>query len=70
MVPIETPLTFSGFNNAALQHFGAIFNQLGITPCRGRRVVQHSTSRQTRRRTGRTLLNPGEAVAASWSPAT
>ena len=35
MVPIETPLTFSGFNPATLQQFGPMFQQMGITAVQG-----------------------------------
>lgn len=35
MVPIETPLTFSGFHPEVLQQFGPMFQQLGITAVQG-----------------------------------
>jgi hypothetical protein len=35
MVPIETPLTFSGFNENVLRDFGPLFGQLGITAVQG-----------------------------------
>jgi hypothetical protein len=35
MTPIETPLTFSGFEPAALQQFGPLFQQLGIAAVQG-----------------------------------
>jgi hypothetical protein len=31
MVPIDTPLTFSGFHQSALQEFAPLFQQMGIT---------------------------------------
>lgn len=35
MVPIETPLTFSGFNQSVLREFGPLFQQLGVTAVQG-----------------------------------
>ena len=35
MVPIETPLVFSGFNEVTLREFGPMFRQMGITPVMG-----------------------------------
>ncbi len=35
MVPIETPLTFSGFSERTLQEFGPLFQQLGMTAVQG-----------------------------------
>ena len=35
MVPIETPLTFSGFHQSVLREFGPIFRQLGLTVAQG-----------------------------------
>jgi hypothetical protein len=35
MVPIETPLTFSGFHENVLREFGPIFQQLGVTAVQG-----------------------------------
>jgi hypothetical protein len=61
MVPIETPLTFSGFDTGAIQSFGPIFNQLGITPVQG---GSGSTIRSAKPVAGwEHSLNPGEAVA-------
>jgi hypothetical protein len=61
MVPIETPLTFSGFGTATLQNFGPIFNQLGITPAQG---GAGSTINSSKPAAGwQHALNPGEAVA-------
>ncbi len=61
MVPIETPLTFSGFDHSALQNFGPIFSQLGITPVQG---GSGSTITSTKPVAGwEQALNPGEAVA-------
>ncbi|MGA2436128.1 MAG: hypothetical protein ABSG25_12670, partial [Bryobacteraceae bacterium] len=35
MIPIETPLTFSGFDSAALTEFSPLFQQLGLTAVAG-----------------------------------
>ena len=35
MIPIETPLTFSGFNQNVLQDFGPVFQQMGVTAVQG-----------------------------------
>lgn len=35
MTPIETPLTFSGFQSATLQQFGAALGQMGLQPVMG-----------------------------------
>jgi hypothetical protein len=35
MVPIETPVTFSGFSNRTLQEFGPLFQQLGMNTVQG-----------------------------------
>ena len=35
MVPIETPLMFSGFDSSVLRDFGPLFEQLGITAVQG-----------------------------------
>jgi hypothetical protein len=35
MQPIETPLTFSGFHETALQHFGPALQQMGLRPVMG-----------------------------------
>lgn len=35
MIPIETPLTFSGFNENVLHEFGPLFQQMGIAAVQG-----------------------------------
>jgi hypothetical protein len=35
MVPIDTPLVFSGFNDNVLQEFGPMFRQMGVTAVQG-----------------------------------
>jgi hypothetical protein len=61
MVPIETPLTFSGFDRSTLQNFGPIFNQLGITPVQGGAGSNLSSPKPVDG--WQQALNPGEAVA-------
>jgi hypothetical protein len=61
MVPIETPLTFSGFEPGTLDTFGPLFRQLGISAVNG-----GATSTTSIAKPGpgwRTALKPGEAVA-------
>jgi hypothetical protein len=61
MVPIETPLTFSGFARGTLENFSPIFSQLGITPVQG---GAGSTLNSPKPVAGwEQSLNPGEAVA-------
>jgi hypothetical protein len=61
MVPIETPLTFSGFDNATLTNFGAIFNQLGVTAVQGGAGAALNSPKPVAG--WQQSLNPGEAVA-------
>jgi hypothetical protein len=61
MVPIDTPLTFSGFDHNSLQSFGPVFNQLGITPVQGGAGSTITTSKPVAG--WQQSLNPGEAVA-------
>ena len=35
MVPIDTPLTFAGFNENVLREFGPFFQQMGMTVAAG-----------------------------------
>ena len=35
LVPIETPLAFTGFHDEVLQQFGGVFQRLGVTPVQG-----------------------------------
>jgi hypothetical protein len=61
MVPIETPLTFSGFHDSVLTEFGPLFRQLGIQAVNG---GASSTVQTTRPAPGwQKALNPGDAVA-------
>ncbi len=61
MVPIETPLTFSGFDNSTLANFGPIFNQLGVTPVQGGAGAALNSPKPVAG--WQHSLNPGEAVA-------
>ena len=61
MVPIETPLTFSGFDNSTLTNFGPIFNQLGVTAVQGGAGAALNSPKPVAG--WQQSLNPGEAVA-------
>jgi hypothetical protein len=62
MVPIETPLTFSGFHENTLREFGPLFQQLGISPVQG---GASGALRNTKPAPGwQTSLQPGDPVAA------
>ena len=61
MVPIDTPLTFSGFNQGTLTQYGPMLHDLGITPVMG---GAGSALRASKPAPGwRQSLNPGESVA-------
>jgi hypothetical protein len=62
MVPIESPLIFSGFNTTALQQFGPIFQQLGIAAVQGGASgseVQNAKPAKDWQKS----LNPGDTIA-------
>ena len=61
MVPIETPLTFSGFGETALQEFGPMFRQMGIAVAQGGAGTTTHTSKPVAG--WEHSLNPGESVA-------
>jgi hypothetical protein len=62
MVPIETPLMFSGFNDSVLRDFGPLFDQLGITAAMGGGAS--SATYTAKPATGwQTSLRPGDPVA-------
>lgn len=61
MVPIETPLTFSGFGESALQEFGPMFRQMGIAVAQGGAGTTSHTSKPVAG--WEHALNPGETVA-------
>jgi len=64
LAPIDTPLVFSGFHEAALRQFADVFRQMGVTPVQGGAGggarVQQGGARPERRQ----ALAPGSAVAA------
>jgi hypothetical protein len=63
LAPIDTPLVFSGFHEAALRPFADVFRQMGVTPVQGGAGggarVQQGGARPERRQ----ALAPGSAVA-------
>ena len=61
MVPIETPLMFSGFNDTVLRDFGPMFKQMGVTAVQGGAGAA-LTFDQAGRRLGECAA-PGETVA-------
>jgi len=62
LVPIETPLTFSGFDPGVLREFGPLFQQLGLIAVQGGAAGSLSSPRPAPG--WETALQPGEAVAA------
>ncbi|MGA2595912.1 MAG: hypothetical protein ABSH09_02760 [Bryobacteraceae bacterium] len=62
MVPIETPLTFAGFNDGVLREFGPFFQQLGMSVAGG---GSSSTMQNAKPVAGwEHSLQPGDAVTA------
>jgi hypothetical protein len=62
MVPIESPLIFSGFGQSVLQEFGPLFQNLGISAVQG--GAAGNTVRTAKPAKGwETSLNPGDTVA-------
>jgi hypothetical protein len=61
MVPIETPLTFSGFSERTLREFSPLFQQLGMTAVAGGAAGNVKSS--TPVAGWQNALLPGEAVA-------
>jgi hypothetical protein len=61
MVPIETPLAFSGFHDSVLREFGPLFQQLGVAAVQG---GAGSAIYTTKPAPGwQDALQPGDAVA-------
>jgi hypothetical protein len=61
MVPIDMPLTFSGFTDETLQEFGPLFRQLGVSAVQG---GAGSAIHTTKPAPGwRTSLQPGDSIA-------
>ena len=74
LTPIDTPLVFSGFHEAALRQFADVFRQMGVTPVQGgagggARTQQGGAGGGARTQQGgarpakRQALAPGSAVA-------
>lgn len=61
MVPIETPLTFSGFTDGTLREFAPLFQQLGMTAVQG--GASGSLNSPKPAPGWQQSLQPGEAVA-------
>jgi hypothetical protein len=61
LVPIETPLTFSGFTTDTLTQFGPMFQQLGITAVQGGAAGTLSGSKPAAG--WQSALQPGQPVA-------
>jgi hypothetical protein len=61
MMPIESPLVFSGFHESTLREFGPIFQQLGITAAQGGGGSAITTNKLAPG--WEHALNPGETVA-------
>jgi hypothetical protein len=63
MVPIETPLAFSGFHENVLRDFGPLFQQMGVSVAQGGSTTG-STLQTTKPAPGwEHALNPGQTVA-------
>ena len=63
MTPIETPLTFAGFQESTLRTFAPLFQQLGIAVAQGGSTTR-SAERSTKPVAGwQQALNPGDTVA-------
>ena len=61
MVPIETPLMFSGFTEETMRQFGPMFTQLGIKPAAGGAAGAVYETKPAAN--WQTALQPGQAVA-------
>lgn len=62
MTPIATPVTFSGFSDAAIHEFAPVFEQLGLTAVQG--GAAGTLSSVAPAKDWRTSLQPGESIAA------
>jgi hypothetical protein len=62
MTPIATPVTFSGFSDAAIQEFAPVFQQLGLTAVQG--GAAGTVDSVTPAKDWRSSLQPGESIAA------
>ncbi len=63
MVPIETPLTFSGFHPSTLEQFGPMFQQMGITAVQGGGGGVAGDGKPAKG--WETALKPGDSIAAA-----
>jgi len=61
MVPIETPLVFSGFHDNVLREFGPMFNQMGITAVQGGAAAALRDPKPAK--DWQNALQPGDAIA-------
>jgi hypothetical protein len=61
MVPIETPLVFSGFNDNVLKEFGPMFNQMGISAVQGGASAALRDPKPAK--DWKNALQPGESIA-------
>ena len=68
MVPIETPLTFSGFHDNVLREFGPMFQQLGVTAVQGGGGSAH-LHEQARGRLAECAASPATSSLACSSTA-
>ena len=64
LAPIDTPLVFSGFHEAALRQFADVFRQMGVTPVQGGAGGGARAQQGGARPGNRQALAPGSAVAA------
>jgi hypothetical protein len=62
MVPIETPLTFSGFHEDVLRQFGPMFRQLGVSAVQGGAAGSLKGAKPAAG--WQNALQPGDAVGA------
>jgi hypothetical protein len=62
MTPIATPVTFSGFSDAAIREFAPVFEQLGLTAVQGGAAGSVDSVKPAK--DWQNALQPGESVAA------
>ncbi len=62
MTPIATPVTFSGFSDAALHEFAPVFEQVGLTAVQGGSAATLNSVSPAK--DWRSSLRPGESIAA------
>jgi len=61
LTPIDTPLTFSGFETSTLREFGPLFQQLGFTAVQGGASAALNTAKPAAG--WQNSLQPGDAIA-------